>query len=321
MVSYLSLIDIDDHKAAIAEMVRVLRPGGRLLVANLSGLATAAVGGGWTETADGRSGWLVDRYAEPRAEWAEWRAMRVRNWHRPLAAYMAAFLGHGLALRHFAEPVPDDDGTARAARYRRIPLFTVMDWEKHGEAGARSAAAVARSSPQPLHDRAATDAPTITLAPYETRHREAVLALCVAAWTPVFRTVREDVPGFAYDVFYPEGWERRQTQDVAGLLDSDPGGFLLAMAGDRLAGFVGVRLDWEDRMGEILIVAVRPGYQRQGLGRRLMQAAEACVAAAGLAMAMVETVADRGHAPARRLYEAMGYERWPVARYMKRLSE
>ena len=41
VVSYLSLIDIDDVDAAIPEMARVLRPGGTLLTANLTSFNTA----------------------------------------------------------------------------------------------------------------------------------------------------------------------------------------------------------------------------------------------------------------------------------------
>jgi hypothetical protein len=37
-------------------------------------------------------------------------------------------------------------------------------------------------------------------------------------------------------------------------------------------------------------------------------------------MVMVETGDDPGHMPARRAYEAVGFERWPVARYFKDLS-
>ena len=40
---------------------------------------------------------------------------------------------------------------------------------------------------------------------------------------------------------------------------------------------------------------------------------------AGMAIAMVETGGDRGHAPARQTYEKVGFEVWPVARYFKPL--
>jgi len=42
VVSYLSLIDIPDVRAAIAVLERVLAPSGRLLVANLAGYNSAA---------------------------------------------------------------------------------------------------------------------------------------------------------------------------------------------------------------------------------------------------------------------------------------
>ena len=41
VVSYLSLIDIPDVGAAVPEMARVLKPGGTLLIANLTSFSTA----------------------------------------------------------------------------------------------------------------------------------------------------------------------------------------------------------------------------------------------------------------------------------------
>ena len=124
VVSCLTLIDIDDVTSAIAEMARVLRPGGRLLVANLTGLATA---GRWV---DGKRAFHLDAYLDARAEWVEWRGIRIRNWHRPLGEYMAVFVGQGLTLRHFDEPRPVGGDPATAARYVRAPWFVVMEWER-----------------------------------------------------------------------------------------------------------------------------------------------------------------------------------------------
>jgi hypothetical protein len=49
---------------------------------------------------------------------------------------------------------------------------------------------------------------------------------------------------------------------------------------------------------------------------------EACrrLKAGGADIVMVETGGDPGHAPSRSVYEAFGFERWPVARYFKDLS-
>jgi ribosomal protein S18 acetylase RimI-like enzyme len=155
--------------------------------------------------------------------------------------------------------------------------------------------------------------------PYAPDHREAVLALSIAAWTPVFEKTRREVPGFVYDAFYPQGWQKRQLADVGSLLEAGAARFWLMVSDGKLLGFVGLQLHPEDRMGAIDIIAVAPEFQRRGIAKELMDFAEQHIREAGMAMVMVETVDDTGHAPARAAYEASGYERWPVARYFKRL--
>lgn len=130
VVSYLSLIDIPDYRAAIAEMARVLRPGGTLLIANLNGFNTAGQDKGWVTDLFGRTRFTFDRYLEERAEWIAWRGIRIQNWHRPLNAYMQALLGTGLTLTHFDEPAPHGGDPARVARYVRAPWCLIMAWRK-----------------------------------------------------------------------------------------------------------------------------------------------------------------------------------------------
>ncbi len=130
VVSHLTLIDIPDIDRAVPEMARVLRPGGTLLIANLNGFATAHVGGRWLPDADGVPRFAIDHYLEDRADWAEWRGIRIRNWHRPLSRYMRLLLDQGLSLRHFDEPAPTGGEPEQADRNRRIPFFLVMEWQK-----------------------------------------------------------------------------------------------------------------------------------------------------------------------------------------------
>lgn len=130
VVSYLALLDIDDAVTAIEEMTRVAASGGRLLVANQTGFATAAVGGGWSRNENGERRFEIDHYLEARALVSSWRGISVRNWHRPLEFYMRAFLDAGLVLTHFAEPAPIGGPPDKADRYRRVPLFVIMEWMK-----------------------------------------------------------------------------------------------------------------------------------------------------------------------------------------------
>lgn len=131
VVSCLSLIDIEPAGQAIAEMVRVLKPGGTLLVANLTSFSTARDGDGWRRNLLGRrTHFGIDRYLEARAEWQSWRGIQIINWHRPLKDYMQWFLGAGLVLTHFDEPAPTGGPPERADSYRRAPWYLIMEWRK-----------------------------------------------------------------------------------------------------------------------------------------------------------------------------------------------
>lgn len=128
VVSYVTLVDIPDLRSAIAEIVRVLRPGGTLLIANLTSFSTA--GSSWKCDGEGKPYFAIDRYLEERVEWVSWRGIRIHNWHRPLGTYMSLLLGAGLELRHFAEPTPQGGDPEKADRYRRVPYFLIMEWQK-----------------------------------------------------------------------------------------------------------------------------------------------------------------------------------------------
>ncbi len=63
-VFYLSLIDIDDVHAAVGEAERVLRPGGRLLIANLTSFFTSNGTIGWITGDDGNRYHPLGTYLE-----------------------------------------------------------------------------------------------------------------------------------------------------------------------------------------------------------------------------------------------------------------
>lgn len=126
VVSYLSLIDIPDVPKAISEMNRVLKPGGRLLIANLTSFGTA--GDGWSDEPE--PCFCIDRYLEIRELLSEWKGIRITNWHRPLSYYMQLLLHEGLVLRHFDEPSAYGGDPAVVATYQRVPWLMMMEWKK-----------------------------------------------------------------------------------------------------------------------------------------------------------------------------------------------
>lgn len=161
--------------------------------------------------------------------------------------------------------------------------------------------------------------PEIEIEPYSAAMKPDLLALSMRAWEPVFRDMKADVHAYVYNAFYPDGWHARQKADVEAYLDIDDVQTWVAVRSDKVLGYVGLRLHPEDRMGEIFILAVDPDHQRQGVGAALVAFAEQQIRDAGMEMVMVETGGDSGHRPARTAYEAAGYDRWPVARYFKKL--
>jgi SAM-dependent methyltransferase len=142
-ITYITLVDIEHYREAIAEMARVLRPGGRIVAVNI-GFASASVGpgGGWIRDGAGEPLYVaIDRYGEERSQVYDWSGIRIRNWHRPLSAYMSAYLRAGLNLRRFLEPVPPESlrTNPEVDRAARVPWFTVMVWEKPALDGVVSA--------------------------------------------------------------------------------------------------------------------------------------------------------------------------------------
>ena len=131
VVSYLTLIDIEDYRAALCEMARVLAPSGHLLVANITSLFSAGPADGLRSGAiKSGAGFPIDRYFEERSQEVKIGKFRVRNWHRPFSAYMECFLALGLRLMFFNEPLPIGGDPKLQELFKRVPSFVVLEWQK-----------------------------------------------------------------------------------------------------------------------------------------------------------------------------------------------
>lgn len=153
---------------------------------------------------------------------------------------------------------------------------------------------------------------------YEARHRDAVVALSLRAWAPVFESIRESMEPRVYQYLVGD-WRAAQEKSVGEVCDSAEAQVWVAVESDGVAGFVAVNLHEEDKMGEIYMIAVDPQHQRQGVASALTTFATEWMREQGMKIAMVETGGDPGHGPARAAYEKAGFRKWPVARYFRAL--
>lgn len=158
-----------------------------------------------------------------------------------------------------------------------------------------------------------------TIRAFEDHDRDAVIALSLRAWAPVFASL-ESVLGESgvYSRLHPD-WHADQRRAVEETCLAEQAHVWIAEIDSVVGGFVAVRLDHETRMGEIHMLAVDPGHQRRGLGSLMTSFALEWMAGNGMTVAMVETGGDPGHAPARRTYEQAGLVRLPIARYFTTL--
>jgi ribosomal protein S18 acetylase RimI-like enzyme len=148
---------------------------------------------------------------------------------------------------------------------------------------------------------------------------DAVVDLSIRAWTPVFASLERALGPALFDAMHPDGWESLQAAAVRATLQAADFDVWVADHDGTPVGFVAVRLLPDHDIGEVYMIAVDPDHQGRRIGRELTDHAVAHIRDAGLAIAMIETGGDPGHAPARALYEHAGFVRLPIARYFRKL--
>jgi len=133
-VSYLNQCDLPDVGANNREVARVLKPGGRFVVANLHPMRSAV--GGWQRTPEGQKQHVIlDRYFDETER--RWTMMGVEftNFHRSLATYVNGFLRAGFSLEGLVEPTVTEQNLRRhpgMADELRVPNFIIYLLRKAG---------------------------------------------------------------------------------------------------------------------------------------------------------------------------------------------
>lgn len=147
--------------------------------------------------------------------------------------------------------------------------------------------------------------------PFAREDRDAVLALCIAAFEPIHHGFAEVLGPELFAQHYPD-WRGDYARQIAAWPPSDPRERVHVAtrgAGDEIVAFGLTRLEQAGGAGEIGLNAVSPAWQGQGIGRLLYRFLLDDLARRGARSAFVGTGGDSAHEPARRAYRAAGFDR------------
>lgn len=136
-VSYLNQCDLPDFASNTRQVFRVLKPGGRFVIANLHPMRSAT--GGWHKDQSGRKlHAILDSYFdESERYWEAW-GKDLTNFHRSLSTYLNGFLDAGFVIARVVEPtvaLSDLGQYPELEDELRVPNFIIYVLNKPSQVG------------------------------------------------------------------------------------------------------------------------------------------------------------------------------------------
>lgn len=167
-----------------------------------------------------------------------------------------------------------------------------------------------------MSKQSSTNASSHQIRPLTPDDLDAVVELSLLAWEPVFVSFENILGTAIFDLLYRPGWRAAQAASVRkNCLAEGAESFVLVTPDDVAVGFVVLEQDRGESLGVVEMIAVHPEHQRRGHARALMEFAIQRLRDQGLALINVGTGGDPGHAPARALYESVGFTGVPLVAY------
>ena len=127
-VSYLNQCDLPDFEANTREVFRVLRLGGRFVIANVHPMRSAT--GRWQKTEDGsKQHFILDNYFDEGARRWNMMGCDFTNFHRSLSTYVRAYRLAGFILEEIIEPTATPEALENYPELNdelRVPNFIIF---------------------------------------------------------------------------------------------------------------------------------------------------------------------------------------------------
>ena len=147
----------------------------------------------------------------------------------------------------------------------------------------------------------------------QSEHFEASGDIAIKAWTPIREEFKKLLSEEIYTPFFENWQEAKRNEIIRGLRDGK--GFV-AVVGGKVVGFVYYFADNNTKIGTIGGLAVDESAKGKGIGKMLCNHAISKMREDGMLHATVTTGGDDAHAPARKTYEGVGFEKYlPSVKY------
>ena len=139
---------------------------------------------------------------------------------------------------------------------------------------------------------------------YQDKFEEEVGKIAITAWTPIREVAKVDLGDEIYQKVF-NNWQEVKKNSIINSMKTHDG--QVALINGKVVGFISYVVHGE--VGEILENAVDTSYKGRGIAQKLYQCVLDKMKEQGAEIATVLTGLDEGHAPARRAYEKIGFEK------------
>lgn len=162
-------------------------------------------------------------------------------------------------------------------------------------------------------------ATNLVMRPYAKADYRRVLDICIKAFEPIHAGFEQALGARIFELHYHD-WRWQYAKTIRGIpAAGDETRVFVAELDGFVAGFVFTMVDKKRKTGEIGLNAVDPKWQGRGIGRAMYAFALEDLKERGAAVVSVGTGGDAAHEPARRAYEALGFDKAIPGMYLFKL--
>ena len=157
--------------------------------------------------------------------------------------------------------------------------------------------------------------------PYRNEDLETICAIAKRAYDGIFSGFEEQIGKKALDAWIPDA-KNSKTAQLTLMAQTHPELLYICERNGKTVGFIMFHLDYKRGLGSIGNNASDPLAGEKGVGNEMYTFVLDYFRKEGMKAAMVHTGLDEAHAPARRAYERVGFNKTvPEVLYFMELDE